>query len=228
MIHFVLLFTPLHSASLNQVSSGCPLVSQGLPQCHTYPSHPGSHTRADLSDTPKCSLPNFADYCPPLLAYLSNKKFLHMFSKTAINCLYQNQCCRKALCILEWFLEQKKKSSGKLDEVWLSLRVYFTVMCPCWFLSFDEHTFSSVQLLSCLTLCDPMDCSTPGLAVHHQFPELTETHVHWVGDAIQPSHPLSLPSPPTSGSQFFASGGQSIGVSASASVFPMNIRTDFL
>ena len=50
---------------------------------------------------------------------------------------------------------------------------------------------------SCVTLCDPMDCSTPGLPVHHQLPEFTQTHVHWVGDAIQPSHPLSSPSPPT-------------------------------
>ena len=50
---------------------------------------------------------------------------------------------------------------------------------------------SSVQ--SCLTLCDPMDCSTPGLPVHHQLLELTQAHV---GDAIQPSHPLSSPSPP--------------------------------
>ena len=49
---------------------------------------------------------------------------------------------------------------------------------------------------SCLTLCDPMDCSTPGLLVHHQLPGLAQTHVHWVGDAIQPSHPLSSPSPP--------------------------------
>ena len=54
---------------------------------------------------------------------------------------------------------------------------------------------SSVAQL-CLTLCETMDCSTPGLSVHHQLPELTQTHVHWVGDAIQPSHPLSSPSPP--------------------------------
>ena len=54
--------------------------------------------------------------------------------------------------------------------------------------------FSSVQ--SCLTLCDPMNCSTPGLPVQHQLPESTQTHVHWVGDAIQSSHPLSSPSPP--------------------------------
>ena len=47
------------------------------------------------------------------------------------------------------------------------------------------------------TLCDPMDCSTPGFPVHHQLPEFTQTDVHRVGDAIQPSHPLSSPSPPT-------------------------------
>ena len=54
--------------------------------------------------------------------------------------------------------------------------------------------FSSVPQ-SCLTLCDPTDCSTPGLPVHHQLLEFTQTHVHWVGDAIQPSHPLSSPFP---------------------------------
>ena len=55
--------------------------------------------------------------------------------------------------------------------------------------------FSSDTQL-CPTLCDPMDCSTPGLPVHHQLPEFTRTHVHWVGNAIQPSHPLSSHSPP--------------------------------
>ena len=49
---------------------------------------------------------------------------------------------------------------------------------------------------SCPTLCDSMDCSTPGLPVHHQLPEFTQMHVHWVGDAIQPSHTLMSPSPP--------------------------------
>ena len=57
--------------------------------------------------------------------------------------------------------------------------------------------FSSVQSRSHVRLCDPMNCSTPGLPVHHQPPEFTQTHVHPVGDAIQPSHPLSSPSPPT-------------------------------
>ena len=55
--------------------------------------------------------------------------------------------------------------------------------------------FSSVTQ-SCPTLCDPMNRSTPGLPVHHQLPEFTQTHVHRVSDAIQPSHPLSSPSPP--------------------------------
>ena len=49
---------------------------------------------------------------------------------------------------------------------------------------------------SCPTLCDPMNCSTPSLPVHHQLPEFTQIHIHRIGDAIQPSHPLSSPSPP--------------------------------
>ena len=59
----------------------------------------------------------------------------------------------------------------------------------------------SVQSLSCPTLCDPMECSMPGFPVHHQLPELTQTHIHWVRDAIQPSHPLSSPYPAFSLSQ---------------------------
>ena len=63
-----------------------------------------------------------------------------------------------------------------------------------------EGWLSSVQLSSvtqsCPTHCDPMDCSVPGFPVHHQLPELTQTHVYWVDDAIQPSHPLLFPSPP--------------------------------
>ena len=101
---------------------------------------------------------------------------------------------------------------------------------------FQSVQFSSVSQ-SCPTLFDPMNRSMPGLPVHHQLPEFTQTHVHWVGDAIQSSHSLSSPSPPAfnpspaSGSfpmsQFFASGGQSIGVSASASVLPVNIQDWF-
>ena len=63
-----------------------------------------------------------------------------------------------------------------------------------------KHTvdqFSSVTQ-SCPTVCNPMNCSMPGLPVHRQLPEFTQTHVHWIGDAIQPSHPLSSPFPPAS------------------------------
>ena len=59
----------------------------------------------------------------------------------------------------------------------------------------QQFCFSSVPQ-SCWTLCDPMNCSTPGVPVHHQLPEFTQTHVHRVGDAIQPSHLLSSPFPP--------------------------------
>ena len=94
--------------------------------------------------------------------------------------------------------------------------------------------FNSVTQ-SCLTLCDSMDCSMPGLPVHHQLPDFTQTHVHWVCDTIQPSHPQSivsfsscLQSFPESGtfqmSQLFASGDETIGVSASASILPMNTQ----
>ena len=95
--------------------------------------------------------------------------------------------------------------------------------------------FSSVTQ-SCLTLCDPMDCSTPGFSVHYQLPKPTQTHVHHIGDAIQLSHPFvpfssCLQSFPASGSfpmsRFFASGGHSIGDSASASVLPMYIQDWF-
>ena len=94
---------------------------------------------------------------------------------------------------------------------------------------FSSVHFSSVAQ-SCLTLCDPMNCSTPGLPVHHQLPEFTQTHVHQVSDAIQSSHPRSAPSPPAPKSlpasesfpmsQLFTWGGQSTGVSALALFFP--------
>ena len=59
-----------------------------------------------------------------------------------------------------------------------------------------QFHFSSVAQ-SCPSVCNPKDCSTPGLPVHHHLLEFTQIHVHWVGDAIQSSHPLSSPSPPT-------------------------------
>ena len=81
--------------------------------------------------------------------------------------------------------------TNKLPKTWdypfLGI-VYASILLPV--------QFSSVAQ-SCPTLCDPMNCSTPGFLVHHQLPELTQTHVHQVSDAIQPSHPLASSSPPT-------------------------------
>ena len=94
--------------------------------------------------------------------------------------------------------------------------------------------FSSVAQ-SLPTLCDPMDCSMPGIPVHHQLPKLAQTHVHRVSDAIQPSHPLLSPSPPAfnlskhqglfRGNKINIQGATSIG--ASASVLPVKIQDWF-
>ena len=109
----------------------------------------------------------------------------------------------------------------------------------CWCLSLPRPSLSLPSCScsvakSCLTLCDPMDCSIPGFPVLHYLPECAQTQVHWVGDAIQPSHPLLPPFPfdfNLSQHQsffpvrwLFTSGGQSFGASASASVLPMNIQ----
>ena len=83
----------------------------------------------------------------------------------------------------------------------------------------DSVQFRSVTQ-SCLTLCDPVDCSKPGFPVHHQLPELAQSHVHWVGGAIQPSHPLSSPFLPPS---IFPS----IRVFSSESVLPIRWPKDW-
>ena len=103
------------------------------------------------------------------------------------------------------------------------LNVYNVFIWYTYILQSDYyHQFSSVAQ-SCLTLCDPMNRSTQGLPVHHQLPEFTQTHIHRVSEAIQPSHPLSSPSPPAPNpsqhqsfpvSQLFTWGCQSTGVSA--------------
>ena len=141
------------------------------------------------------------------------------------------------------------RSSLKLTSIESVMPSSHLILCPLfhtvpswshWPKLQTSSPFSSVAQ-SCWTLCDPMDCSTPGFPVHHQLLELPQT---WINDAIQPSHPLSSPYPPAFSLsqhqglfkwvQFFASGGQRIGVSASASVLPneqsglISFRMDWL
>ena len=102
---------------------------------------------------------------------------------------------------------QENQIRGKKKKIWILLEwlIYIRHYQPTSITFFDlvkveteviETQFSSVQSLSHVWLCDPIDCSTAGFPVHHQLPELAQMHVHRVGSAIQPSHPLSSPSPP--------------------------------
>ena len=118
--------------------------------------------------------------------------------------------------------------------------VYLDLLLSVWLGCFLLSLVSCIICLCCCcsvaqsypTLCNPMDGSTPGSLILHCIPEFAQTQVHWVNDAIQPSHPLS-PSPPSRSfpasvffpmNWLFASGGLSIGASASASVLPINIQ----
>ena len=111
----------------------------------------------------------------------------------------------KLLC----FLSKKYQKKGKIFKTTFENRLFASVgadiknrllSISTWKEAQYHWSFSSVQFSSvaqsCPTLCNPMNCSMPGLPVHHQCPEFTQTHVHRVRDTIQPSHPLSSPSPP--------------------------------
>ena len=129
-------------------------------------------------------------------------------------------------------LGQRQKERERQDERERESTQAFSIVGPypkicCW--------CSVAQ--SCPALCEPMNCSMPGTPILHYLLEFVQTHVHWVSDVIQPSHPLSSPSPPAFSfsqhqslflmSWLFATHGQSIGVSASASVLSTNIQVWF-
>ena len=97
---------------------------------------------------------------------------------TSIHCLYDDAFWPDPFCSLFWpSLAPQDTVKQKVEDLVAGT---------------SSVQFSSVAQ-SCLSLCDPMNCSTPGLPVHHQLPEFTQTHVHQVGNGIQPSHPLSSP-----------------------------------
>ena len=112
---------------------------------------------------------------------------------TGVGCSFLLQC-------------MKVKNESEVAQLCLTLRdpmdwgAYQARVLEWGAIAFSENLSLSDQIRSvaqsCPTLCDPMNLSTPGLLVHHQLSEFTQTHIHWVSDAIQPSHPLSSPSPP--------------------------------
>ena len=127
-----------------------------------------------------------AHQAPPSMGFSRQDYWSGSFSRgssqpsnqTSISCIF---------CVGRWILYH--------SAIWTIQRknscIFFK---PFIYLKEGSVQFSSVAQL-CPALCDPMNCSTPGLPIHHQLPEFTQTHVHQVGDAIQPSHPLSSPSP---------------------------------
>ena len=118
------------------------------------------------------------------LKTLRNSNMLSFGKIWAYNhCLFTSYLHSLLLPLLHWnWLLKSLKWSPFADSGYF-YQFYFFMTCQ----------FSSVAQ-SCPTLCNPMDCSIPGSPVHHQLPELAQTHIHWVGDAIQASHPLSSPS----------------------------------
>ena len=122
------------------------------------------------------------------------------------NSVFDEGCflaCRQLLFLLIWWRQITSFVSlltNPIHDLISSQRFYLQIPSHWGFRALAYEVFISVQFSSvaqsCLTLCDPMSRSTPGLPVHHQLPEFTQTHVHRVSDAIQPSHPLSSPSPP--------------------------------
>ena len=119
---------------------------------------------------------------------------------------YYAQLCLTLCDPMEWFaIPFSRGSSQPRDQTYISCTSRRVLHRLSDWTSWTELSHQGTPLVqsssitqSCPTFCDPMDCSTPGLPVHHQLPEFTQTHVHWVGDAIQPSHPLwSLLLPPS-------------------------------
>ena len=142
--------------------------------------------------------------------------------------------------IIEWpilfpkqYISLTNRSNQTAAPVLYTMLLF--LFCP-YFIIIISYCWCSVAEL-CPTLCYPLDCSRPGSSVLQYLLEFPQTHVHWISDAIQPSHPLLPPSPPALNlsqhqsfpmSWLFELGDQSIGTSASAAVLSMNIQDWFL
>ena len=132
-----------------------------------------------------------------VLFYVWEKRNLNIYW-----CFYkehENKIFQTKHCLFHFFLRKTiLPLLDKSDDLYQHFLASFSPLGHS-FATQINQTISSVQFSSvaqsCLTLCDPMNCSTPSLPVHYQLPEFTQTHSHWVHDAIQPFHPLSSPFP---------------------------------
>ena len=153
-----------------------------------------------------------------------------MYLKAACAGSWRNRCQHEVKCARNLLEEMPVRKNRKEPEE--ALRAIKLMHIWPWVEGQKEGTeegcVAVVQLLSCVWLCNPMDCSMPGFPVLHYLPEFAQTHVHWVGDAIQPPHPLLPPVPASESfpmSRFFTSGSQSIGASVN---IQWTFRVDFL
>ena len=117
---------------------------------------------------------------------------------TVSSALWHLPCCKQTFFLAVLGL-RCCSSFSLLVASWATLQLQCTGFLLQWLLLLQSMGSRACRLSvaqSCPVLCDPMDCSTPGLPVHQQLPEFTQTHFHWIGDAIKPSHPLSSHFPP--------------------------------
>ena len=136
----------------------------------------------------------------PSAVILEPKKIKFVTVSTVSLCFFHEVMGPDAMILVFWI--QSFKPTFSLPSFTFIKRLFSSsslsairVVSSAYLVPFSSVQFNSVAQ-SCPTLCDPMNCSTPGLLVHHQLPEFTQTHIHRVSDAIQPSHPLSSPFPP--------------------------------
>ena len=140
---------------------------------------------------PRKAMPKNVQTTAQLHLYHMLVKWCSKFSKPGFNSIWIEK-----FQMFKLDLEKREESEIKLSTSTGSLKNQESSRKTSQFSSFAPVQFSSVTQ-SCLTHCDPMNCSTPGLPVHHQLPEFAQTHIHRVSGAIQPSHPPSSPSAPS-------------------------------
>ena len=159
-----------------------------LPSCHLS-DHPLTRLRRQLRGVGSgygCLGLSSGSVTHQLCLCTNISSFLLLALHRAAGAIQLDERCHPLPCV---------PGHGSWESCWVLFRPEVTVRGSGESVSDPTPQFSSVAQ-SCPTLCDPMNCSSPGLPVHHQLPEFTQTHVHPVSDAIQPSHPLSSPSPP--------------------------------